>query len=145
MATKPDKTRRELSVEQRNAVDLLVQGQADQAVAEAVGVSRQTVNGWRNHHPEFAAALNARREEVWAAGVDRLRSLLPVALGTLERALAADADPKVALEVLKLGGLGPRDLGAHGIGPTDPDRYRRRSEARRREEEFTDLLEAARV
>jgi DNA-binding NarL/FixJ family response regulator len=64
MATKPDKTRHELSVEQQNAIDLLTTGQTDQAVAEAVGVTRQTVCGWRNHDPAFAAALNARRLEV---------------------------------------------------------------------------------
>ena len=40
-ATKPDKTR-QLSIEQANAIEHLLQGQSDRAVAEAVGVSRQT-------------------------------------------------------------------------------------------------------
>ncbi len=145
MATKPDKTRRELSVEQRNAIDLLVLGKTDREVADAVGASRQTVNAWRNHHPEFAAELNLRREEVWGAGVDRLRSLLPKALGVLERALEADPpDPKTAIEVLKLGGLASLDLGTYGVGTTNPERYRRREAARRREDEFADLLAAGR-
>ena len=43
-ATKPDKTR-QLSIEQANAIEHLLQGQSDRAVAEAVGVSRQTVSG----------------------------------------------------------------------------------------------------
>ena len=42
-ATKPDKTR-QLSIEQANAIEHLLQGQSDRAVAEAVGVSRQTVS-----------------------------------------------------------------------------------------------------
>src|SRR5688500_13203893 len=66
MQTKPDRLGRvagELSVAQLNAVDLLVTGTGDREVAEAVGVTRQTVCGWRNHDPAFVAALNARRLE----------------------------------------------------------------------------------
>lgn len=39
-ATKPDTTRRELGVEQQNAIDCLVVGKGDQETAEAVGVAR---------------------------------------------------------------------------------------------------------
>jgi DNA-binding NarL/FixJ family response regulator len=42
--TKPDITRHKLTVAQLNAVDLLVTGKTDQEAAEAVGVTRQTVN-----------------------------------------------------------------------------------------------------
>ncbi len=45
VATKVDKIRRDLSVDQRNAIDLLVLGKTDQEVADVAGVSRQTVNG----------------------------------------------------------------------------------------------------
>ncbi len=44
---KPDKERQSLSIEQQNAIDMLVLGKSDREVAEAVGVSRQTVCGWR--------------------------------------------------------------------------------------------------
>ena len=44
-ATKPDKTR-QLSIEQQNAIDHLLQGKSDRVTAEAVGVSRQTVWEW---------------------------------------------------------------------------------------------------
>ena len=47
---KVDKTR-QLSIEQQNAIDLLVQGKSDRETAEAIGVSRQTVNNWRNNDP----------------------------------------------------------------------------------------------
>lgn len=56
-ATKPDKTR-QLSQEQMNAIEHLLQGRSDRAAAEAVGVSRQTVWEWRNRDPLFIAELN---------------------------------------------------------------------------------------
>ena len=110
--TKPDKTRhldgvpRELTVEQLNAVDLLVAGQSDREVAATVGVTRQTVGGWRNYNPWFRAELTRRRNEVWRTSGDRLRALIPKALATLEGGLNEyAADPvKAALAVLKLAG-----------------------------------------
>jgi FixJ family two-component response regulator len=73
-----------LSPQQQRALDLVATGQRDAAVAEQVGVSRQTVNVWRHQHPAFRAALHARRREAWEATLDRLRqrngsgpSLLP--------------------------------------------------------------------
>src|SRR3989337_108349 len=101
--SKPDKTgRRELSTEQRNAVDLLVTGKTDQDVAEAVGVSRQTVCGWRLYHPLFGAELNRRRQEVWGAAADKLRDLLPKALDVLSEELkSGESKLKVALEIVK--------------------------------------------
>src|SRR5579884_1829578 len=68
MPTKPDISghlARELSVAQLNAIDLLVCGATDGEAAEAVGVSRQTVNTWRHHDPAFVAELNSRRLEIW--------------------------------------------------------------------------------
>ena len=44
-ATKPDKIR-QLSQEQMNAIEHLLQGKSDRAVSEAVGVARQTVWEW---------------------------------------------------------------------------------------------------
>jgi len=109
---KPDKSRQllhiahELTIEQQNAVDLLVTGQSDREVAAAVGVSRQTVCAWRNYQPWFRAELNRRRNEVWRTSGDRLRALIPKALATLEGGLNEyAADPvKAALAVLKLAG-----------------------------------------
>src|ERR687893_747972 len=95
MPTKPDITghfERDLSVAKANAIDLLVCGATDQEAAEAVGVTRQTVNGWRNHDPEFIAALNTRRLDVWGGAADKLRALLPTALDTLRAALTEKRD-----------------------------------------------------
>jgi hypothetical protein len=115
---KADKTGQvELTVEQQNAIDLLIVGKTDLAVAEAVGKSRQTVCGWRLYHPTFQAALNARRQEVWAAAADRLRNLVPRAVDVLERELAGgDHSLKVALAILKLA-----NLPLHSIGAQDPE------------------------
>ncbi|MDD5453443.1 MAG: phBC6A51 family helix-turn-helix protein [Candidatus Bipolaricaulis sp.] len=107
MATKTDISRQR-SVKQENAVDLLVTGKTDTEVAEAVGVTRQTVNEWKNHDPVFVAALNERREELWRSGREHLRSLVVQAVKTLENDLNGP-DPKLrqlaAVHVLKAVGM----------------------------------------
>jgi hypothetical protein len=133
--TKPDKTRRELSIEQLNAIDLLVTGKSDREVAEVVGISRQTVCGWRLYDPYFQAELNKRRKEIWGESVDRLRSLLPKALEVLERELEPGPNSwRAALKVLELAGFANAKSG-HGamdVGPDDPDEIVD-AEARRRD------------
>jgi hypothetical protein len=119
--TKPDTTRQPtggLNVAQQNAVDALASGMNDAETAAAVGTSRQTVNGWRNHDPAFRAALNARRADVWGAAADKLRSLVPRAVAVLEGSLNVNPDPTVALAVLKLAGLAERAAPLSLVGPT---------------------------
>src|SRR5687767_10473188 len=98
---------RVLTPAQLAAVDLVVTGKPDAEVAEAVGVTRQTIWGWRHYHPEFRATLNTRRSEVFGQAADRLRALLSKALDVLEKELTAkpsDEWPlKVALKVLDYG------------------------------------------
>jgi hypothetical protein len=76
-----------LTLAQQSAVDLLAAGKTDTEAAELLQLARPTVSKWRLYHPAFQAALNARRAEVWGAGVDRLRSLIPQALDVLGKAL----------------------------------------------------------
>ena len=112
---KADKTRHALSVEQLNAVDLLVTGKSDREVAKVVGVSRQTVCGWRLYDPYFQAELNKRRKEVWGASLDKLRSLLPKALEVVERELeGGDNSLRAALKVLEMANFAglTRDVGS---------------------------------
>ena len=115
---KADKTGHgELSIEQANAIDLLVGGESDRKVAQIVGVTRQTICGWRLYHPDFRAELNKRRREVWGASADKLRSLLPRALEVIEQELAeGEHSVKVALALVKLA-----EIPLHSIGPHDPD------------------------
>ena len=93
-----------LSVEQLNAIDILVNGKTDQETALAVGVARETVTRWRNDNPYFAAELNKLRKQIWGTNQDRLRSLTTKAVDTIETALDA-GDSKAAVEVLKAVGL----------------------------------------
>jgi hypothetical protein len=108
---KPIKTRQELpplSIEQLNAIDLLVTGLSDREVSEKVGVARQTVTNWRLYNPIFQAELNRKRKEIWGSSGDRMRSLLPKALDRLEKTLMDDNDPngwRAALEMVKSAGL----------------------------------------
>ena len=72
-----------LSIEQENAIDLLIAGHTDQQVADAVGKDRTTIWGWRHEHPLFMATLARRRAEVWRAPQERLRALSSKAVENL--------------------------------------------------------------
>jgi hypothetical protein len=117
--TKQDKT---LQPEHEQAIALILAGETDQAIADAVGVTRQTVNGWRNHHPEFIAELNQRRAVIWEGHTERLRGMAAGALDTLEAALQDD-DPKearaAAVHILKACGLYGQSLQPQGM--IDPE------------------------
>ncbi len=115
------------TLEQQNAIDLLILGKTDREVAETIGVNRVTVTKWRNYDPHFQAELNRCRRELWGASVDRLRGLVPRALDALEQDLEhSKHSGRVAVEILRLAGLdrsGPQDasLETYGVGLTDPD------------------------
>ena len=57
--------RRQLSVEQERALELIILGQNDREVAESLSIARQTVHKWRNYNPLFVANLNAIRQDLW--------------------------------------------------------------------------------
>ena len=133
-ATKPDKIR-QLSIEQANAIEHLLQGQSDRAVAETVGLSRQTVSEWKNHDPLFIAELNRQRSEMWKEARERMKSLANRALDVVELQLDSD-DPKAALAAAKYILQGTQLLGDTDLprtGPTSPEAVimaKLRSEAR---------------
>src|SRR5262245_4160830 len=113
--------RRGPTLPQLSAIDLLVSGKNDKETAELLGLSRTAVTKWRLYDPVFQAALNQRRAEVWGAGIDRLRSLIPKALAALAEEVESKESPnrlKAAVEVLKLAQL---PSGAAGIGSTDAE------------------------
>ena len=134
-ATISDKFR-QLTQQQMNAIGLIMEGKSDRAVAEAVGVTRQTVNEWRNRDIIFIAALNKERIELWTEARERLKSLTGQAVDVLGRQLES-SDPKVALAAARhilqvnnlLGGMV-----APKAGLTDPEAIvmeRLRSDARK--------------
>jgi hypothetical protein len=76
--------------------------------------------------------LNQRRAEVWGAGIDRLRSLIPRALDVLAEGLNCGFPPrqfKAAVEVLRMAQL---PSPASGIGLTDAEEIVRRVVSERR-------------
>ncbi len=142
---KSDKIRQKetLSIEQLNAIDLLVMGRTDREVAEAVGVSRQTVTSWRLYNPHFQAELNRRRKEIWGAAVDKFRSLLLDALETVEKAIK-QGDAKTALEVLRMAGMDmTKDgstLGSYLVGEDDPEEIIEKQAKQKQNEQLYQVL-----
>jgi hypothetical protein len=95
-----------LTPQQAAAVDLLATGATVTDAAAAVEVSRQTVSEWLNHNAEFQAALNVRRRELWRDSTERLRSLVPQALETLQASLSDEKQGMAAaVHILKAAGL----------------------------------------
>jgi len=115
----------QLSPEQEQAIALILTGKTDQAIADAVGMTRQTVNTWRNHNADFMAALNQQRAVIWEGHTERLRELAGGAIDTLAEALQDD-DPKeqraAAVHILKACGLYGQSL--RPIGEKDPENIR---------------------
>jgi hypothetical protein len=110
-----------LTLPQQSAIDLLASGKNDTETAELLKLSRTCVSKWRLYSPEFQAALNRRRAEVWGAGIDRLRSLVPKALDALAEELEKPDSPnrlKAAVEVLKLAQLPD---GWQQVGPVEAE------------------------
>jgi hypothetical protein len=97
-----------LNVTQLNAIDALILGKTDQETADAVGVSRETIWGWRHEHPVFMATLAERRAEIWRGPQERLRSLLAKAVENIA-GLVEVGDYEASIALLKItsmyGGL----------------------------------------
>jgi hypothetical protein len=119
--TKSDKTR-QLSQEQLNAIEHLLQGKSDAATAEAVGVARQTIWEWRKRNPVLIAELNRRRYELWNEARERMKALANRSLDVIERNLDSE-DPRASLMaaqyVLKSTKLSGEI--SMSIGPTTPE------------------------
>ena len=65
-----------LTVTQEKAIQLLMTGRSDQAVADELDIARQTVNNWRHNDAAFAARFNAERQALWSTHREKLRSLV---------------------------------------------------------------------
>lgn len=110
-----------LDERQRRAVDMLAAGDSDDAVADAVGVTRDVLAGWRLNHPAFQAAVNRADHATWAGAQSRVRALLPRALDRLADALDdPERGPAVALALVRLSGVVPR-TGLEPRGATNAD------------------------
>ncbi len=54
-----------LSIKQRRALELLLNGLLDGEVAAELELRRETVNRWRHHHELFKATLEEEQERLW--------------------------------------------------------------------------------
>lgn len=76
---------------QRLALTAELEGKSVEEAATAAGVTRQTVSGWRNHDPEYRAALHAAAWDRLGDLANTVRGeLLALALADLRRDLHSD-------------------------------------------------------
>ena len=107
-----------LTVMQEKAIRLLMAGLNDGAVADKLGLARQTVNNWRHNEAAFAARFNAERQALWSTHREKLRSLVAQAVDVLAEDMVAKLEPKLrqsaAIHVLKAVGLYGQDMKPSG-------------------------------
>ena len=129
-----------LSASQEIALAALMAGATDAEAGDAAGVTRQTISTWKNHNALFIAERNRRQQEIWAASLDRLRSLIPKALDVLDSALSAETpNTRVAMKVIELAGLSDTTLTP--VGPTTPDEVLDEEVQRRRDADFDAMID----
>jgi acyl-CoA reductase-like NAD-dependent aldehyde dehydrogenase len=101
--TKNDRTRQPaaLTPAQKNAAELLASGLNDKETAALARVSRQTLNGWKNHNAAFQEAIEANRADLVKNHRERLYALTLKAFSTLERAMDEKLSVPAALGVIR--------------------------------------------
>lgn len=107
------------TLRQLKAIDLLVGGLTDIAVAEQIGVNRNTVTKWRLYDAAFQVALNRRRAELLSGNADSVRAVVPAALEAVREQLAiGPRRDRLGLDFLTRTGL----IGTRGgtAFPADP-------------------------
>jgi len=116
----PDKSRH-LSEQQLKAIDLLLLGKTDAEVAKEVGVTRQTVNEWKNKNDLFIVELNRRREALRDAVRERLLNIAYKAVDTVEKEIE-NGNWKLAMDLLKALDLPKIEIGYTSIKAMEEDR-----------------------
>ena len=109
--------KRQLSVSQEKALELIILGQNDRVVAESLSIVRQTVHKWRNYTPLFVANLNAIRHDLWDSQKERMGCLSARALDVLQENRESDnlqLRQAAAVHILKSGCLYGESLKPNG-------------------------------
>lgn len=106
-----------ISAKQDLAIVALLSGASDAEAAGRAGVSRETLNRWKNSRPAFAAELNRRRAMIWESQLEALRGLVPKAVRAIEEGLdAEDVRTKMRAAELVLKTVG---IAAEPLAPPD--------------------------
>lgn len=90
-----------LSEDQILAIPLIIDGKTDADVGAAIGKTRETVNRWRNHDPEFMRKLEAARKTCYDSQVAAVTAGTQKAIAVLVKLLDSD-DEKVGLQAASL-------------------------------------------
>lgn len=119
-----------LNETQHQAIVMLASGKTGAAVADALGVRKETVSRWRQL-PEFRAGLNEVIEEVRESTRHRLTAMVEKALEVIEADLQTIDDPvrrsRAAFKILQLVGVNSFALPAEPL-PIDPEAIRAQDE-----------------
>jgi DNA-binding XRE family transcriptional regulator len=88
-------TYKTLSAKQQKALNELLSGKTDEEAANIAGVSRKTVNTWKNEDPFFQAEFNRRKLEVWEDFLNELNLTTGYSMATIREAIK-NGDVKTA-------------------------------------------------
>jgi DNA-binding XRE family transcriptional regulator len=93
---------------QEQALEMMLHGMMDGEIAQKVGVTRQTVNLWRNKDDNFRAKLSLRRLELWDVVKEKMADMYTEALGVLWKNLKSEdakIQMKAAIQIVNLHDL----------------------------------------
>jgi len=76
-----------LSAKQEIALELVICGMSDGGIAKRAGVSRQTINTWRNHDENFRMLLAERPVALREQYLGELSGLVSEAVGVMREAI----------------------------------------------------------
>ena len=97
-----------LTARQHQALEWLMSGGTITEAAELVGVKRQTVSRWVNHHLDFNRLYNQWLEMVRTGAEARMMGLADAAVDNLIVAVRESHDVKASQFLLKLLGIASR-------------------------------------
>ncbi len=109
---------RSSSARRSMAIDLLASGTSVTEVAATVGYTRPHLSHLVNQDPRFSAELERRRAEDHQRRSDGFWHLWDKSKKVLEQSLD-EGDPRVAMEVLKLGARGVTDIELRSDDPPE--------------------------
>lgn len=90
-----------LSPQQQQAIQLLLQGLTDSAVARRLGLNRKTIHRWKWYTPLFYNTLDEAQRQAWNEAYGLLRSSILQSAHTLNH-LVKKGNPQQALQAARI-------------------------------------------